>query len=223
MEKAEDVKPGFWGNVDPKTKKLLIYGVGGLVVGGTACYLVRRAYRNYRGEKVLKQAIHEGTLASSVAKFNRAIDGAGTDEELVYEAICEIPTQNAADRFAAMYKDAYEETFEDALQGDLGSDERQTVNNIIACKPKTKTDKPNYDLLDDWITRLTDSAGDWNTDEDGIYRVLWEVPDNNGYSVLSSAIAKNKVHGYSSLTEYLNRQLDDDELSHAREIMRRKK
>lgn len=223
MAKAEDAAPGFWGNVDPKTKRWLIIGASVVIVGGTSYYFTRKAIRKSRANKVLKSAIHDGTLASLVEKFNEAIDGAGTDEQKVYESFSDIPTQKAADRFAVLYQAAYDESLEDALRGDLGTDERQTVNNIIAGKPKTQMDKPNYDLLDDWITRLTAAAGYWSTDEDSIYRVLWEVPDKKGYTVLSSAIATKKVYGYSSLTDYLTGQLDDGEQEQARYIMARKK
>src|SRR6476620_2416357 len=185
--------PGFWGNVDPKVKKGLVIGGTILIVGGTAYYFGNKAVKKAKANKVLKSAIHEGTLASVVEMINVAIDGAGTDEEKVYEAFSDIPTQTQTDRVATLYKAAYDETLDDALRGDLDSDELQTVKNITAGKPKLKGGKVNYDLSDDWVRRLKASAGTWSTDEDGIYRVLWEVPDKNGYTVLSNAIGKSDV------------------------------
>jgi hypothetical protein len=214
---------GFWDNVDPKVKKGVIIGAG-VLTGFTVSYIGYRVYRRWRSRQILKQAIHDGTLASIVEKIDIALVGMGTDEEKVYEAISDIETQTQADRVAELYKTAYEETLDEAYRGDLNSDEIQTVKNIVAGKPKFRNGKTNYDLLDSWIRRLSAAKGTFSTDEDAIYRVLWEVPDRNGYSVLSNAINTNQsTTGYASLHDYLVGQLDETEQSHAAEIMARKK
>lgn len=222
MEKTETDAPGFWGSVDPKVKTGLVIGATVLVVGGGIYYFARKGIQEHRSRKVLKNAIYEGSLESMVEKLNIAVDGAGTDEQKVYEAYSDIPTQNHVEKVQKLYEAAYDETLDEAMRGDLDSDEDQTIKNIVAGKPKFTGGKPNYDLTDDWIRRLKSAKGTFSTDEDAIYRVLWEVPDYNGYNILSTAIGKNTDVGYANLNEYLTGELDDQEQEDARYIMNRK-
>lgn len=218
MRAAENAG-GFWGNVDPGVKKGLVI----LVAGGLTFYVGRRFWKKYRSQKILKNALFEGSLASVAEKINVAVTGWGTDEQKVYEAFSDIPTQAQAAQVARLYKDAYTETLDEALREDLNTEELQTVKNIIAGKPKNKLDKPNYKLLEDWLRRLGQAAGTFLTDEDAIYRVLWEVPDKKGYVLLSAAAAAKKLSGYKSLVEYLQGQLGGSGLAIALYIMKRKK
>ncbi len=224
MARGEKETPtGFWGNVSPGLKKGLIISAAVVIIGSAGTYITYRIVRRQRSRKVLKNAIHDGTLESLVEKIDIAFEGAGTVEEKVYEAFSDIPTQKIADRVAAYYEAAYGETLDKAMRGDLAEEEIQTVKNILAGKPEMQNGQVNYNLLGDWIRRLNLAKGNWSTDEDAIYRVLWEVPDKNGYTVLSKAITADKNIGYKDLYEFLKGQLDESEQSHAAEIMARKK
>jgi hypothetical protein len=221
MKAADNV--GFWGNIDPKVKKGLVIGVSVLILGGGGYYFIRKRQKEGKARKILSKAVHSRTPESSVLKINTAIDGLGTDLEKIYEAYAEIPTRNGVDQVAKLYYQAYGETLDKALTGDIGSVEMQTIQNITSSKPEKKGMKPNYDLLSDWIFRLQKAAGYFNTDENAIYRVLWEVPDRNGIDVLSAAIQNDSELGKKSLVEFLESQLGSgDELDHAREIVARK-
>ena len=136
MAKAETDAPGFWGSVDPKVKTGLVIGAAVLIVGGGIYYFSRKAVQQHRSRKVLKNAIYEGSLENMVEQLNIAIDGAGTDEQKVYEAYSDIPTQNHVEKVQKLYEAAYGETLDEAMRGDLNSDEDQTVRNIVAGKPK---------------------------------------------------------------------------------------
>jgi hypothetical protein len=220
-EKSEQV--GFWGNVDPGVKTGLVVVGSTVLIGGTLLYVASRKIRRQKSRQILKKAMIDGTLESIVEKIDMALVGMGTDEEKIYEAYCDIPTQEDALTVADLYYKAYSETLDDALRGDIGEVEMQTVKNITASKPERKNASPNYNLLEDWHRRLKISAGTFSTDEDEIFRVLWEVPDRKGYQLLSDAIKNKKEIGYAGITEYLTAQLGDGELEHAKYIINRKK
>jgi len=214
---------GFWGNVSPGVKEKLVIGGTLLVFGGLTTYVLYRIARRHRSQAILKNALYDGSLASLVEKIDVALVGAGTDEQKVFEAFADIETQEQAGKVIKMYKDAYSETLDEALRGDLDTEELQTVKNIISSKPRKKGEPANYNLVDDWTRRLKAAKGTFSTDEDSIYAVLWEVPDYKGLSVLSNGIASDKSVGYNNLPDYLNGQLGEDELEHAKYIMNRKK
>ncbi|MEW6469650.1 MAG: hypothetical protein AB1458_12035 [Bacteroidota bacterium] len=223
MAGQEVAQGGFWSGVNPTVKNTLVIGTAVLLLGGISLYVGGRVIRRRRSQSILKNALYDKSLASLVEKIDVALTGAGTDEQKVYEAFSDIQTQEQAGKIIKMYKDAYGETLDEALRSDLESEELQTVKNIISGKPRKKGDAPSYGLLEDWKRRLRAAAGSWSTDEDAIYAVLWEVPDYNGYTVLSKAIASEKLAGYESLTEYLKGQLDEEEQEQAKYIINRKK
>jgi hypothetical protein len=214
---------GFWGNVPSGVKVGLLVGVTVLTVGGIGVFIYRKKQKQKRADKILRGAVVEGSLANIISKINEAIDGGGTDENLLYEAFFDIPTIADFERVAVLYKQAYDQSLEEDLTGDVEGEERQTINNIISSKPANKQGKPSYRLLPDWLRRLREAKSWYNTDEDKIYRVLWEIPDKQGALLLSQAVAQDQQIDYESLTDYLNGQLDTDELEEARRILSKKK
>ena len=214
---------GFWSNVPPDFKIGLFVAGTVLIIGGLGGYFYNRQMKNKRAEKILRGAAIEGSLANIISDIYEAVDGGGTNENLLYEAYADIPNQTDFYRVADLYKQAYDETLDAAITDDVGGEERQTLTNIISAKPENKNGKPSYELLPDWLRRLREAASWFNTDEDKIYRVLWELPDFTAAALLSKAIANNPQIGYESLTDYLEGQLDTDELEEARRILSKKK
>ncbi|MCU0432523.1 MAG: annexin [Bacteroidia bacterium] len=214
---------GFWGNVPTGVKVGLIVAGSVLLIGGVGGYFVNRRIKKNRADKILRGAVVEGSLANIISKIYEAIDGGGTNENLLYEAFFDIPTQADYSRVAELYKQAYDQSLEEDLQGDVEGEERQTLNYIISSKPANKQGKPSYRLLPDWLRRLREAKSWFNTDEDKIYRVLWEIPDKQGAAMLSQAVSQDQQIDYESLTDYLEGQLDTDELEEARRILSKKK
>jgi hypothetical protein len=224
METTPQPAPvGFWGNVPTGVKVGLVVGVTVLTFGGMGWYFYRRKQKQQRADKILRGAVVEGSLANIISKIYEAIDGGGTKESLLYEAFFDIPTRADFQRVAVLYQQAYDQSLEEDLRGDVEGEERQTITNIISSKPADKHGKPSYQLLPDWLRRLREAKSWLNTDEDKIYRVLWEIPDFIGAAMLSKAIANDTQIDYDSLTDYLKGQLDTDELEEARRILSKKK
>jgi hypothetical protein len=211
---------GFWSSLSERDKHgLLIAGISATV--GTILFFVGKyVIRRVKQRNLSKTVVFDNSPANYVQVLYNAFENAGTDEYSVYQAFADMPTV----KFYLQVSKAYEikesgTTLGERLAEELDSEELQVVSNIIKAKPVKKGTNANYSLLSNWVSRLMAASGSWNTDEEAIYKVLYEIPDHKGINLVSQELVKQNK---TSLSEFLTDQLDEDELSKAQEIINRK-
>lgn len=212
----------FFGNWSARDKKILLWITGGTVVGVAGYLIAHHYYKKAKGARVQQQIVFEGSAASYAQTLINAFEGMGTDEDSVYQTFADMPSQQFYSKVVKAYKDHPDGgNLGDDLGSELDTSELQTVKNILRAKPVKDGDKPNYDLLPDWSSRLTTAYEGAGTDEDAIYKVLYEVPDKNGLLLLNQQFSKDN-DGYSLFT-MLDDELSGDDLQKAKTIIASKK
>lgn len=88
-----------------------------------------------RQNDALDQALTVGSPEYYANVIHIAIDGFGTDEEAIYNAFREMPTQAFVGRVIQAYRDLTGANMNEDLNDDLSSSELQKVANIIRNKP----------------------------------------------------------------------------------------
>lgn len=212
----------FFGNWSARDKKIFLLVTGGIVVGTTGFLIARHLIKKSKGARVQQQIVFEGSPASFVQDLINAFEGAGTDEDSIYAVFARMPSQQFYLNVVKAYKDHPNGgNLGDDLGEELDTEELQVVKNILASKPARDGDKPSYGLLPFWSQRLQTAYEGAGTDEDAIYKVLWEVPDQNGLLLLNQNFSKQNG-GYSLFT-MLDDELSGDELETAKTIIASKK
>lgn len=212
----------FFGNWSARDKKILLMITGGTFIGVTGYLIAHHYYKKAKGARVQQQIVFEGSAASFAQTLINAFEGMGTDEDSVYKTFSEMPSQQFYLKVVKAYKDHPDGgNLGDDLGSELDTSELQTVKNILSGKPIKDGGKPNYDLLSDWSQRLKTAYDGAGTDEDAIYRVLYEVPDKNGLLLLNQKFSKEN-NSYSLFT-MLDDELSGDDLLKAKTIIASKK
>jgi len=208
----------FFGNWSARDKKILLLVTGGLVLGTATFLIVRHVVRKRRGERVQRRSVIDGAPEKFAQELVNAMDGAGTDEEAVFETFSKMPSLHFYTRVAKAYEDHPDGgILADDLVGDLDKEDLRVVMNILNSKPKRDRGEPSYHLLSDWTQRMINAYEGAGTDEDAIYRVLYEVPDKNGFALLNEEFKKH-TDGYS-MFDMLTEEMEGDDLDYARQIM----
>jgi hypothetical protein len=210
----------FFGNWTGHDKFLLL--TGGTIIGVAGFFIVRHYYKKNKGERIAQQIVFEESPAAYAQALINAFEGMGTDEDAVYQTFADMPSQ----AFYLKVIDAYKlhpdgGDFGTDLSSEFDSTDLKYLQNIVKSKPAKDGGKPNYSLLSDWSQRLTTATDGMGTDEDAIYKVLYEVPDKNGLVLLNSEFSKGKSS--NALYTMLEDELSGDDLLKAKTIIAKKK
>ncbi len=210
----------FFGNWTGHDKFLLL--TGGTIVGVAGFFIVRHYYKKSKGERIAQQIVFEESPAAFAQTLINAFEGWGTVEDDVYQTFADLPSME----FYIKVIDAYKlhpdgGDFGTALAGEFDSTELRYLQNIVKSKPLRTGGKPNYSLLPDWVQRLSTASDGSGTDEDAIYKVLYEVPDKNGLVLLNNELSKGRSP--NALYTMLEDELSEEDLLKAKTIIARKK
>lgn len=107
-----------------------------------------------------------GCLLSKVdfdaGEINRAIKGAGTDEDLLSEIIATRPSRHIT-HIRDRYKELYGETLDEAIQGDTSKYYKKILIAIIQGK-RSDNPYPNSQKMKDMVDKLKGSDGKYQND-----------------------------------------------------------
>lgn len=211
---------GLFSGLTPKDKRRLIIAGSSIVLLTTGAILGNKWYKNKKSNKAHARSLDSDDPAYFAKQIFLAIDGAGTDEDAVYDAFARIPSQEFYRKVQKAYGSLYpSRNLELDLQDDLSGDEYQRVSEILAQKPEKTGQAASYDFSA-WSLRLHNAADGMGTDEDEIMRVLTEVPDRAAYEKLKTRFRSDWT---ISLEEMLEDELDEDELQQANAIIAKKR
>ena len=147
-----------------------------------------------------------------------AIDGWGTDEEKVYNALAKLRKNPASiTKLKEVYKAKYKTDLQTDLEGDFSKDELAHVNNLMAkgeTYTKRKKKSINYGQLAIKIHKATSGPG---TDEEAVYEALLQLNNN---PVLIDKLKKEYKSKYKvALITVLIDDFKDDELAYVMELI----
>lgn len=210
---------GFFSNWDARSKKILFVSVSALLLGGTTYFIVKSQLKKRRAEKLYKNVVVDGSYSSRVQQLVSAIDGAGTNEQLVFLTLSTLRSLADYRKLEKAYSNHPDGgSLGEDLTGDLSEEDLQVVRNIIGSRPNRTGQKPPYHLLENWVDRLTTAYKGSGTDEEGIYNVLHEIPDKRGLGLVNEKF-KTKNGGLSIYT-MLEDEMSGEDLDYAKNLIK---
>jgi hypothetical protein len=171
--------------------------------------------------RVVSPVLDYETLAT---RINTAIEGWGTDEEAVYEALQQLRGDPAAiAELKTTYMSKFKESLEDAIRGDFSGTELEYALQLIGAGtpgsaqaiggvPTTPAEWTNA------AARIRTAVEGWGTDEEAVYAVLRPL-DRNPDHIDKLSAAYNTAYG-EDMVDRLRDEFSGSELAYVLYLLR---